>query len=126
MKDGRIKLKVKIKSLACEAKIIRKEEKKARGHLKACLHYHRITKVREASRYAQLAYGFIRGIAYDRMERDAKIMPREARLITEIERFGVCLNWDAEDRLFADRKKEQEVRLAAWLKTMTLLEKELV
>lgn len=54
-------LKVKIKSLADESRIIRQEEKKSRGILRNRLHEHRTYDVRRESRAALLAYGYLRG-----------------------------------------------------------------
>lgn len=77
---SKIYLKVKIKSLADEARIIRKEERKAlknakyylnkQGHEDACneayslyhgLNAHRCFNVRSESRAALIAYAFLRG-----------------------------------------------------------------
>lgn len=69
--DRREMLRVKIKSLAEEARIIRAEEKRTRGRLRDELHLHRIFDVRAAARHAHLAYGFIRGRTYEQMERKA-------------------------------------------------------
>lgn len=67
--DKRVCLKVKIKSLAEEAKIIRKEEKKARSwSYKKMLQDHRKGIVREEARHTHLAYGFIRGKSYAKIE----------------------------------------------------------
>lgn len=56
-------LKIKIKSLAAEAQIIRHEEKKYWGGsaLRTGLHLHRVHEVRSECRSAGLAYGFLRG-----------------------------------------------------------------
>ena len=54
-------LKVKIKSLSEESKIIRLEEKKSRDELQNRLHYHRTQDVRNESRAAQIAYAYLRG-----------------------------------------------------------------
>lgn len=54
-------LKVKIKSLAAESKIIRAEEKKSRKTLREELYHHRTRDVRRESRAAQLAYAYLRG-----------------------------------------------------------------
>lgn len=61
IKDRREMLKVKIKSLAEEARIIRKEEKRSHGQLRDELYRHRIDVVRYKSRLALLAYALIRG-----------------------------------------------------------------
>lgn len=64
-------LKVKIKSLAAEAVIIRLEEKRARGQLRNELHQHRVHDVRSEQRAALLAYAFIRGRDIMKMDRTA-------------------------------------------------------
>lgn len=70
--DGYFYIKVKILSLAAEAKIIRKQEQKARAHgnrsLRIGLADHRRGIVRHEARHAQLAYGFLRGMPYKKME----------------------------------------------------------
>lgn len=69
-KDDRVYLKVKIKSLADEARIIRKEERKRPGpsYHRTQLRYHRITVVKMEARAAQIAYGFIRGRRLEQLE----------------------------------------------------------
>jgi hypothetical protein len=70
--NGYFYIKVKILSLAAEAKIIRKQEAKARAHgnssLRRGLAEHRRGIVRHEARHAQLAYGFLRGMPYKKME----------------------------------------------------------
>ncbi len=56
-----IELKIKVKSLAEEARIIRKEERKLHGLHRARLHDHRVTVVRDAARRSLVAYQFVRG-----------------------------------------------------------------
>lgn len=53
-------LKVKIKSLASESRIIRQEEYKSKGELRDQLHIHRVREVRNESRATHLAYDFLR------------------------------------------------------------------
>lgn len=71
-----VTLRVKIKSLAHEARIIRAEEQKAkamrRPWLFKLLYWHRIGDVRYHARYAQLAYGYMRGVPYRVIERKTK------------------------------------------------------
>ena len=63
-------LKVKVKSLAAEAKIIRLEERRAgHGDLRNRLALHRRWHVRFEARHSLLAYGYLRGIPYGVMER---------------------------------------------------------
>lgn len=72
-------LKVKIKSLAAEAKIIRLEEKRVLGYKKSdttlylSLRSHRTNEVRREQRAAMLAYGFIRGRTYRQVEKCGKV-----------------------------------------------------
>jgi hypothetical protein len=86
-----IYLKIKIKSLAAEAAIIRQEELKWHGTSSARfnLHQHRVIDVRRESRAAQLAYGFLRGRAYRVMEAKAYDVPDWAKVQKIVERF--CL-----------------------------------
>ena len=58
-------LKVKIKSLAAESRIIRHEEKKAYDNdNREGLYLHRVKDVRRESRASQLAYAFLRGVPF--------------------------------------------------------------
>jgi hypothetical protein len=68
--DRRIELRVKIKCLAVEARIIRLEEKRLPGasFKRAHLHQHRVEMVRQHARAAQLAYAFLRGRTYSATE----------------------------------------------------------
>lgn len=56
-----IELKIKVKSLAQEARIIRKEEGKLHGMRKWGLQHHRTTVVRDAARRTLVAYQYVRG-----------------------------------------------------------------
>lgn len=64
----RAELRVKIKSLAAEARMIRREELRLPGPERTSLYLHRICVVRPEARASQLAYGFLRGRAYKTME----------------------------------------------------------
>lgn len=73
--DKRRLLKIKLKSLATEAKIIRQEEDRLRGAQKVHLQdlrremaEHRRGIVRSESRHTGLAYAFIRGKGYREVE----------------------------------------------------------
>lgn len=61
MNDKRLYLKIKIKSLAAEARIIRAEERKLKGMEKWHVQDHRKRVVRNAARQTLIAYQFIRG-----------------------------------------------------------------
>lgn len=56
-----IELKIKVKSLAEEARIIRREERKVHGMRRWGLQHHRRTVVRDAARRSLVAYQFVRG-----------------------------------------------------------------
>lgn len=67
--DRRTQLKIKLKSLACEARIIRAEEHKTRNEFtRQELHEHRVKDLRSEARHSYLAYGFIRGRTWEQME----------------------------------------------------------
>jgi hypothetical protein len=76
-------LKVKIKSLAEEARIIRFEERKSWGQLRDQLAIHRKGVVRREARHSLLAYGYLRGRTYQAMEASRHTEP----------------NWDSVERL---------------------------
>ena len=111
-------LKVKIKSLAEEARIIRLEERRAIlvGHPPECrnkyrddalyvsLRDHRVKDVRQEQRCAMLAYAYLRGVPYKSVEQNAKKEISYARVRDLIRKFGglpgfatVCeVQWVAE------------------------------
>lgn len=87
-------LRVKIKSLAAEAKIIRREEAKYRPQVSEngiyeSLHNHRTYPVRNEARSAQLAYGLLRGTEYSRIECKCFEPPNEIRIRDNVVRFGL-------------------------------------
>jgi len=69
MLDRREMLKIKVKSLAEESRIIRKEERRTIGPLRDELSWHRRQDVRNAARTSHMAYGLIRGRKVDGVER---------------------------------------------------------
>lgn len=82
---------MKIKSLAEEARIIRKEERKALPDYPKylSLYTHRTQDVRKEQRSSLLAYGFIRGKAYGPMEKPAKDNPPDiSRISSLVTKFG--------------------------------------
>ena len=86
-----MELKVKIKSLAEEARIIRREEQKAKQAKDTTklnsLHDHRIHVVRKASRNSHLAYGFLRSVPYKVMEQKTHSEPNWRIIEKEALRF---------------------------------------
>lgn len=111
-------LKVKIVSLVLEAKYIRKQEdnvfkgwsklkeeqQQGRNRLYWELKNHRTDDVRPEIRSSLLAYGFLRGREYERLETKAKTEPDWKRVISLVEKFGVN-----------SELGQQGVELKAWL-----------
>lgn len=89
-------LKVKVKSLAVEAAIIRKEEKVwkprkldgAPHPIFFGLQAHRRGILRREARYALLAYGFLRGKSYKQIEKKAYEPPNWTVIEQMAKRFG--------------------------------------
>lgn len=82
-------LKVKIKSLAEEARIIRREERKSANTLLNRLHEHRTYDVRRESRASFIAYGYLRGKPLSVVEQKGKrcsVIDRRAYSI--VKKFG--------------------------------------
>ncbi len=116
MKDRRLFLKVKIKSLVAESRIIRQEERK-NPHARIELAEHRRGIVRQVSRTNNLAYGFIRGRSYRQMERSCYTAPNWKEVWKTIERFGACFdhsgggeNWAS----YQQRQKDQQEKFFKW------------
>lgn len=101
----RAKFRVKIKSLAEEASIIRLEEKRcvgvSRDSDRGCLTYHRKLVVRNEQRATLIALAFIRGVPYRVLEKEgSKSVDNKAVL-----RILVSLAW----------RSEQSEALDCWL-----------
>lgn len=88
-------LKVKVKSLAEESRIIRREERKLHGQdnimLRNELHLHRVFVVRKAARETHLAYGFLRGRMYQQMEKgtDKYRQPDWTAVAKMVKKYGL-------------------------------------
>ena len=97
----KVYLKIKIKSLAEEAKIIRFEERLWPGQSEEYvgLHHHRTYDVRNEARSAQLAYGYLRGRKYRQLEAKCYIAPNRERIRDLIYKYGVAKDkaaiWEA-------------------------------
>lgn len=114
---SRVFLKIKIKSLAAEARMIRHEELKFIHHpsrhntsglivdgshpTRAALYHHRVDVVRAESRAALLAYGYLRGRTYAQMEAKATTPPDWANVTRLVSKYG-------------DRVKAQVDGVKAW------------
>lgn len=111
-------LRVKIKSLAAEARIIRAEERRAKHRQQRDLHSqlrsHRVFQVRSAARNTLLAYGYLRGKSYRAIEPHTtgpfpwKFEKDVAKMILK---YGPERTWATEANL-----KEAEERILAWTK----------
>ena len=114
--DERTYLKVKIKSLAEEAKIIRAETKKAKHtSIKDGLYRHRIDVVRVEARSTHLAYGFLRGRGYRQMESVAHSAPDWKRVRKMVEKYGThlapwCYTTETYDEYSARCKEAKQVK----------------
>lgn len=121
--DERIYLRVKLKSLAAEAKIIRLETKRARQiSIKNGLAEHRKGIVRFEARHTYLAYGFLRGLEYHQIEQKASEAPDWAKVKRMIERYGLHRAWDGERQNFTvgcleakKIKEEQMICFDKWI-----------
>lgn len=93
------KLRVNIKSLTAEAKIIRKEELRSGLEYRYFLHLHRIGRLREEARITHLALAYVRDIPYSKVEKTNKLI-NVTKLIDKINRTGY---------------KTSENKIRAWL-----------
>lgn len=127
MKNRITQLKIKICSLAAEARIIHREEGRCEGtirHLKATgkiasrldaaardikldLAEHRRKVIRPLTRHSQLAYAFLRGVEYHKVEPKVNLAYKPidwAEVQKTVDRFG-----DTADT------QGQQIRFEAWM-----------
>ena len=88
-------LKIKLKALAAEAKIIRLEEARSHDDLRDKLHSHRVFAVRPEARATQLAYGFLRGRSYSQIEGRALTLPNFGKIQSMVKRYNNTEQGDA-------------------------------
>jgi hypothetical protein len=93
-------LKIKIKSLAAEAVIIKREEQRWKAApftvdntklthpLYFSLRHHRLFEVRNECRSAIIAYGYLRGLAYKQIEAKCHESPNWERIAELIRKYG--------------------------------------
>lgn len=101
--DRREMLKIKLKSLAAEARIIRQQERAALRNenwmrkegdpaqypiLSEELHAHRTKVVRKVARDTHIAYGLIRGKAWEQMEPNSKSQPDWDAVEKMVKKYG--------------------------------------
>lgn len=85
-------LRVNIKSLSYESRIIREEIQKARDpDIKNSLYLHKIRNVREESRTTQLAMAAIKGIPYCQIEKYARQAPDWKRILTKCNKHATSM-----------------------------------
>ena len=75
MINRKLALKVKVKHLAEEARIIRKEEHRTYGDTRDWLYSHRIHVVRPEARASQIAYAFAKGTPLRKVEKYPETIP---------------------------------------------------
>jgi hypothetical protein len=119
-------MKVKIKSLAAESRIIRQEERRAIGRFvmvldqpgglryeehpaREELHLHRVGTVRHEARATLIAYGYLRGLRLRQMEATDSYQDW-SRVKAMVVKYGLP---GAADGLDAWRKGEVPVKAAA-------------
>ncbi len=111
-------IKVKHMSLAAEAKIIRKQEQLARAHgnrrLRIGLAAHRRGIVRTEARHALLAYAFLRGTPYKKVEAKTHpgCGPNFKKIRDTIEKYAVERRWDDVKYEWEESREEFESRKA--------------
>lgn len=117
MNERTIHLRIKIKSLADEARTIRAEAKKVTGMEKWGLNHHRTTVVREHARYSLLAYGILMRVPYYAMERKCREHPDWNRVSTTAKRFGgdelSVSEWIAQAKAYTEKPVVQKQLAAA-------------
>lgn len=112
--DRREFLRIKAKSLAAEARIIRHEANKSRGYLKHQMNHHRKTVVRQEARVTHLALGYIKGRRWSQMEADPKTRPNFEKVLVMISKYGPC-DKSQREALLAQVEKEARDRWLALL-----------
>ena len=73
--NKKLALKIKVKHLAEEARIIRKEEKRSYGDTRDWLYLHRINSVRPECRASHIAYAFAKGKTLKQVEKYPQEIP---------------------------------------------------
>lgn len=110
------KLKIKIKSLAEEAKIIRFEEKFYPGNsfFRESLKQHRVYIVREEARHALLAYAFMRQIPYKKIEEKCHQKPLVRKIEANVVNFNRA-GYKKHNPKYKEQQKELFEEIKNWL-----------
>jgi hypothetical protein len=116
MDERQIHLRIKVKSLIEESRIIRSEAKKTTGMVKWGLNQHRKTVVRTHTRHNLLAYGLLRGVPYFVMEKRCAIKPDFDKVYVTAKRFGgdkkIAAKWVKEAKEYLAPKEEPQAQVA--------------
>lgn len=117
MLNKKFALKVKIKSLAEEARIIKQAIHQTKDLATKCeLRGHHVYVVRKESRHSQLAYAFLRGREYSEVEFKCETPPDFKKIEELTERFGEVCHYltPGSSNSLKERKAEQGKRFVQW------------
>ena len=107
-RNRRTLLKIKIKSLIEEVKIIRHEESRCpdtRPHLRELMRQHRIFDIRKAMRSTYIAYGLMKGTPYLKIEPKAYEEPKWAIIEKMLESYQLEFNKEKRLQVITDAKE---------------------
>ena len=82
-------LRVNLKSLVAESRIIRHEERRCGPAYVVSLRDHRRRVLREELRYTNLALAYVRGRSYRSVEQKAAVAPDSIKLARKLARKGI-------------------------------------
>jgi len=114
-------LKVKLKLVDTESKYFRYAERKYKTNEKLREHFHccRVKDTRSKARHLHLAYGYLRGLPYNKLEHQPRTMPN-VYILSEIVREHTGLNTDLGDptMVFTGKGFDQNVldNVVGWIK----------
>lgn len=111
-------LKVKIKSLAAESRIIRLEASRTKNlSAKNDMSNHRTGIVRSEARWSLIAYGFLRGRKYSDIEPTSTTLVSWGRVQKLVDKFGCHYYYDSKENWqdFCVRKELQDKALTIWI-----------
>lgn len=114
MADRRVMLKVKIKALAAEARIIKTAAQRSRRWCNE-LTEHRRRVVRPAARNTLLAYGFLRGRGYSQIEPGATTPPDWKAVQRMVATYGVSATTFETAAEWVVALNDQSARLNAFI-----------
>lgn len=86
--DRREMLRVKVKSLAAEASIIRHAEGKTKGVIREELHLHRVKDLAQHARTAHIALALLKGHPYEKIENKAYTAPDWTGIERLVAKYG--------------------------------------